>query len=323
MAILKNIYPAFLAVLLTGCYEEFTPDVDSTPVLCLNSLITAGEPVEVDVSRTWFFTDADAESDHSVPDARVAVYVNGVPAAAGYIAAEGDNIRIVAESAAYGRAEAEVTVPPAVPAESLTWEARATDRWTTELPGWDMVYTLSFDLDAELKLADPAGTDNYYHFNYSDYGDTDDDTRMRFWSGTFRYEAEPIFSEHIGQLDAVTGSDADGFTLFTDRQFAGKSYTLHLQFHNAVYDVKNQDFDDELLDCGLVFTLSSVSQSYYNLCCYRWQIENGLMGDLGDVGLGEPVWGYSNVSTGAGVVAAQTHTAYTIDLKNFLKEQMK
>ncbi len=40
MAILKRLYPLLLAAILSGCYETFTPDVDTTPVLCLNSLIT-------------------------------------------------------------------------------------------------------------------------------------------------------------------------------------------------------------------------------------------------------------------------------------------
>ncbi len=40
------------------------------------------------------------------------------------------------------------------------------------------------------------------------------------------------------------------------------------------------------------------------------------MVDLSDIGLAESKWGYgSNVSTGAGVVAAQSTSKYTIDLE--------
>lgn len=45
----------------------------------------------------------------------------------------------------------------------------------------------------------------------------------------------------------------------------------------------------------------------------------GILGDLSDIGLAESKWGYSNVSTGAGVVAAQSSSKFTIDLKEFLK----
>ena len=40
---------------------------------------------------------------------------------------------------------------------------------------------------------------------------------------------------------------------------------------------------------------------------------------MADIGFADPTWGYSNVSTGAGVVAAQSTTSVTIDLTEFLK----
>lgn len=65
--------------------------------------------------------------------------------------------------------------------------------------------------------------------------------------------------------------------------------------------------------------LNTVSKSYYNWAIYKWNADNGINGDLADIGLAESKWGYSNVSTGAGVVAAQSTSEVTIDLKNFLK----
>ncbi|MDE5850237.1 MAG: hypothetical protein K2H38_08860 [Muribaculaceae bacterium] len=41
------------------------------------------------------------------------------------------------------------------------------------------------------------------------------------------------------------------------------------------------------------------------------------------VGLSEPVWGYSNVSTGAGVVAAQSPATVKIDLSDFLLKALE
>ena len=52
-------------------------------------------------------------------------------------------------------------------------------------------------------------------------------------------------------------------------------------------------------------------------------MNNGTLTDLGDVGFGEPLWAYSNVSTGAGVVAAQTVTTSTIDLTDFIKQTIQ
>lgn len=51
-----------------------------------------------------------------------------------------------------------------------------------------------------------------------------------------------------------------------------------------------------------------------------WHRDYGSLEELGNIGLGDPIWGYSNVSTGAGVVAAQSYTTYKLSLRDFLKE---
>ncbi len=125
---------------------------------------------------------------------------------------------------------------------------------------------------------------------------------------------EPIFSEHISIFESIMGGDAEGFTFFSDRQFAGKSYTLHLQFDNCWYRYPK----DKTPDCKINMVISSVSPSYYSWANYVWQRDSGILPELSDYGLGDPVWGYSNVSTGAGVVAAQSHSVCTIDFTDFI-----
>ena len=100
MDILKTTLPLLTGLLLSGCYENFDPGVEATPVLCVNSLITAGEPVEVSVQRTWAYMGP--EGPFAVPDARVEVLVNGSEAPAGYLAREGDRIAITARSDSWG-----------------------------------------------------------------------------------------------------------------------------------------------------------------------------------------------------------------------------
>lgn len=68
--------------------------------------------------------------------------------------------------------------------------------------------------------------------------------------------------------------------------------------------------------------LTTVSKSYYNWAVYKWNVDEGITGDLSDIGLAESKWGYSNVSSGAGVVAAQASSKFTIDLKEFLKKTL-
>lgn len=331
MAILKHIYLIPLAIALTGCYENFTPDIETTPVLCINSLVTAGEPIEVSVSRTWLYN----EQKQDVKDAEVKVYANDELTNQDYLPKEGDKIRIVATSPTYGKAEAEVIVPVSTPIKSVTWEPYLQSVWNNPDEEYELNAGITFNLNIEMEISDPASTTDYYQFSYDSFynyrvdADNNDDDDFSasgpapcyLTTGTFKYEAEPIFSEHIGVFESIMGGNASNFTFFTDRQFSGKTYTLHIRLENANYRVSSV-YDPRLFDCGIELTLVSVSESYYNWANYVWQKNDGPMGDLIDIGLGNPMWGYSNVSTGAGVVAAQSKATYKLDLKDFIQQTL-
>lgn len=111
MAILRYIIPVLLSSVLAGCYEDFNPEIDTKPVLCLNSLITAGKPIDVQVTHTWIFNDEKSERNHDVPDASIVIFANERIVSSDYLPKEGDRIRIVADSQTYGTATAEVVVP--------------------------------------------------------------------------------------------------------------------------------------------------------------------------------------------------------------------
>ena len=321
MAILRYIIPILSVFLLTGCYEDFNPEIDTKPVLCLNSLITVGEPIEVDVTHTWMFNDEKSERDHDVKDAVVTILANGRIVGADYLPKEGDQIRIVAESPTYGTATAEVVVPYATPIEKIRVSPVVKNIWNDEEDffHYEMSTDITFNLNVEMDVNDPAETDNYYHFGYGCFG-SDTDGLSTLYIGQFEYNSEPIFKEHIGVFETVMGNDEDTeFVFFSDRQFSGKAYTLHLNFSDNSFHVKSQDYDESLLECGVNLYLTTVSKSYYNWAVYKWNVDEGITGDLSDIGLAESKWGYSNVSPGAGVVAAQSSSKFTIDLKEFLK----
>ncbi len=330
MAILRYIPLAVIApMLMTGCYEDFTPDVDTKPVLCLNSMITAGETIEVDVTRTWLYTDIDSWQNHDVDDAVVTVYVNGTAVDDEYRAQEGDRIRIVAESGPYGMAEAEVTVPRRIEIKPIVWNAELTERWSNTRPEWEMNADIRFNLSADITVCDRAEVADYYHYAAAVYyPGMDDDSgmlmgsRVDMYTGQLNYRAEPIFSEHTEVIDAINGSDPDGFTFFTDRQFAGSEYTLHIRYNNMGYNVRSMKYDEQLFDSGIHVVMSTVSGSFYDWENFVWHVNNGAVTDIGSTGLGDAVWGYSNVSTGAGVVAARTISVYRIDLSEFLEKSI-
>lgn len=316
MAILKKYIPLLVLPLLSGCEEVFTPDMPHTPVLCVNSLITVGEPIEVVVSKSRLYTDTSDKSE--IKDADLKIYANGVLQLDSYIPKEGDNIKIVAERASIGRGEADVQVPMSIPVPTAKWEAHDVSCWKSD----NDVVSVQFKLKINLRIEDSVG-ENYYKFSFNSGAQTNEDSddldasdNYGFEIGSFLYKMEPIFSEHIGIFESIMGGDADDFTFFSDRQFSGKSYTLNLQFDNCWFRYPT----GEMPECKVNLIINSVSPSYYNWANYVWQRDNGTLSDFSDYGLGDPIWGYSNVSSGAGVVAAQSKSVCTIDLIDFIRK---
>ncbi|MDE6239440.1 MAG: DUF4249 domain-containing protein [Muribaculaceae bacterium] len=330
MAILRYIISSLLLLSLVSCFEDFDPKIDVSPVLCINSLIKAGEPVDVKVTRSFLYTDTDY-NDRYVTDAVVNIYADGERVDAHYLPQEGDLIRIEVESEKYGSASAEVKVPHAVPVKSVKLTPSVINNW---FPGdGTMRGGVEYNLDLAVEIDDDPGADNYFKFDYAavepvadtNYGYDENGNviwveaaNAWYYPGMFNADREPIFGEHIGAFDSAMGGDSFGFTFFTDRQFSGRSYTLHLIYTGASYSVSSREWQDGLIDCGLNITLSTISRSFYDWANYRWQAESGVIGGLGEAGLADQIWGYSNVTTNAGVVAAQSSVTYTVSLRDFL-----
>lgn len=336
MAILKKTYSSLLSLLpllLTGCYEDFDPKIDTKPVLCLNSLITAGEPINVKVSRTWVYTDQAGSKDHSVGDATISIYANGMPVDTDYLPAEGDRIRIHASSPAYGEAEAEVTVPVATRISGIDYSTKVTDTWTLQKPGWGINADLQFDINITLLLKDSKDTDDYHLLTYDTFNpksnaiwedDQAESTRSSYQSYLYggSFEAlDPVFYQQLDPFeDVMNGSYHTMF--FSDHYYNGEEKPLTFGFSNCSFSLSGWDGDSTDLKCGWRFTLFSISESYYNWLAFDYQEGGIIFGDFTSMGLAEPIWGYSNVSTGAGVVAAQSSTTVTIDIQDFLQETL-
>lgn len=330
MGILKHIAAIALAICATGCYEDFYPKIDTEPVLCINSLITAGEPIEVELSHSWVYNDN--KGFHYVDDAVVTIYANDQPTDDDYLPAQGDVIRIVAESKKYGRAEATVTVPVAIPITKAEVTPTTVSTWRDE--GQAMTEYLNFNMRVALHIDDDGRTEDFFRLDYGcetptgyeDYEDIFSGSHQSYttlYMGDFEYEAEPIFKEHVGVFESVFGDSEEAFMLFSDKQFSGKDYTLNLQFHNCLFSVTAPEYDTDLYDAQLIFSLVSISRSYYDRLIYLWQRDSGALGDLGDLGFAQPMWGYSNVSTGAGVVAARSTYTVTLPLKDYIQSALQ
>ena len=335
MDILRKTIIATLPLLLTGCYEDFDPDIDVTPVLCINSLITAGEPIEVNVSRSWVYTDRAGEEDHSVKDAEVNIFANGKRIGPDYLPEEGDVIRIKAYSDKYGAAEAEVMIPYATPVAGMDVNPTVVRRSIRDRDEWGVTVDIDFNVAIDMTLPNNNNSARYFCLADNPFqpGDTDDseqeypdeNTRWStspsgvwFYEGSF-YCKGPFFTEHISTFDDMMDNVwLSEPIFFSDHQFSGTSQTLNIGYENGSLRISQWDRNPEMLECGYELTLYSISESYYKWMNYCWQNNESYIGDLIEFGLAEPIWGYSNVSTGAGVVAAQSYVKVTVDLKDFL-----
>ena len=333
MAILKKFLITILPLFLCGCYSEFEPKIDVTPVLCLNSLIKAGEPINVTVTHTWVYTDGDAYDNHDVPDAIVKIYANGILEDSDYIPKEGDLIRITAESDTYGFAEAEVKVPDPVIIKSIQWQPMLTNLSINEMDENQKYIDIKFDLKVEFEVTEQSAEDDFYILNYSTYfpsqedyypqTDSEIDTNPSSWIsiGDVQSNADKLFTD-VMKASHYHYWDGSGNFIMGGKQYQDNKFTLTINYSDCRYIASFIEWENELMDCGYLFSLRRISKSFMDLVRYESYYLDLGFGDLSDIGLADPIRGYSNVSTGAGVVATETSTDFNIIIKDFLKETL-
>ncbi|MDE6741935.1 MAG: DUF4249 domain-containing protein [Muribaculaceae bacterium] len=355
MAILKKTYIILLltamAVSLNSCYTEFDPHIDSTPVLCMNSIITPGDSIALFLTRTWSWTEGDEDKiDLNVRDAEVRMIVNGQFKetlthrvidnpdyffgpyhkrrecyVGEYRPESGDIIRLEAISPRYGNASAEVTVPYPVPIDRIEAQVQNCIAYgdTTGFP--TVANECRFDLNFKLLayFTDPSESTDYYDLRagYSPaYGNFDEDAygQPGYRYPSIDFSGEPLLTEHVSVLESVTG-DTYGYTVFSDRQINGVTYPLRITVNNYTFYYRNPIDLPGPKETGITVQLCHIDQPYYKHVISVWEGNDGITGALGGVGLASPVYPWSNVSTGAGVVATYAKSEMTIPIVHIIE----
>lgn len=350
MAILKKTYNilllATMAVSLNSCYTEFDPHIDSTPVLCMNSIITPGDSIALFLTRTWSWTEGEEDKiDLNVRDAEVRIIVNGefketmthrvidnpdyhfgpYPKqrecyVSEYRPESGDIIRLEAISSRYGNASAEVAVPYPVPIDRIEAQVQNCIAYgdTTGFP--TVADECRFDLNFKLLayFTDPSESTDYYDLGAGSSAAYDDFSEDAYGIPGYGYtlidfSGEPLLTEHVSVLESVTGNTY-GYTVFSDRQINGITYPLRLTVNNYTFFYRNPMDLQGPKETGVTVKLRHIDQPYYKHVISIWKGNDGITGTLGDVGLASPVYPWSNVSTGAGVVAAYAEASLTIPI---------
>ena len=62
---------------------------------------------------------------------------------------------------------------------------------------YEMLADVTFNLNIEMDINDPAENDNYYKFGYIGYSCPNNDGSPTLSMVQFEYDSEPIFKEHL------------------------------------------------------------------------------------------------------------------------------
>ena len=351
MAILRKIYflllISALAMSLPSCYENFEPDIESVPVLCMNSEITPGDSINVFLTRTWCWSEGRDESlDLDVTDADVRLIVNGeyketlrpgilqpshivypMPKErkcyqSQYRPKSGDEIRLEASSPKYGEAFAEVTVPYPVPIDRLEPQIQSFTALgdTTGFPAVANKCEFIMRFKLLVHFTDPGDSVNYYDLSVGPTRYVNYDNEAEAYLSSFfpDFSGEPLFTEHVSILESVI-ADTSGYTIFSDRQINGHSYPLRISYDNCSFYYRNPTNLEGPEEYGIKVSLRHVDPTYYKHVISVWEANDAIVGSLGGVGLAPAVYPYSNVSTKAGVVAAYAVSELTLPMVELIR----
>lgn len=292
---MKKILLLFLPLLtlLSGCTTNFDPKFNSTPVIVINAVAVDGEPVKASVTRSW--AAGIEKPDVQLPGATVTVAVNdGAPVLMTYdendqlfvseiIPAQGDRVRITASEQKYGAAEGASMVPQAVKISDWTRSYSIITDYDAMIGTSDgsIIYMKKIKFDYTVTFTDPADQVNYYMLSSNMECD------------------DPIMDENYSALDEIFET-WKSFYVFSDRQINGKSYTLSCRREIPMaYIPFDEDFKNRI-------RLYSISKEYYDYLLSLFKKYQGFNGSLEEIGLAEPYQIYTNVSSGAGIVGAES-----------------
>lgn len=343
----------------TACEKDFfSPDIDSKPRIYYICMIEAGEQIDATVCRTYPYETKEVTSELVlVTDASVELFVNGklketmkltLPETeeesetlpyyhADYVAQPGDVIKIVATHPTLGKVEGETEVPDYPNLKDVFCESKLdTDPYNNN---YFSAGTLS------VKFHDDRDLTNYYLLDVYTVSKA---VKYQGWDIgiiTFdRFGSDPIFQEHIAAFDQALESKSSRW-VFSDRKINGTDYTLKVNFEGwmaqlddmmtapkqstvkcsnplrntrAVISMGSADTGD---DTCVFVCLQNISASYYRFIMSK-EAEESFSGGLGEIGLADKSFLKSNLSTGAGLLAARAATMVPIPAQAFYPETL-
>lgn len=296
-----------------GCESDFDPDISEKPVVVINMLAEPGDRLSASVTHSWSHT-GNPFPDVTIDDAAVSYSVNGRhtgimvfnPATGDYKAdyrpEAGDEIEISVVSDKYGSATGRTYVPKQVKIDKWSFNPVEVTDYNGIVLGDTLSYLRRLNIEYSITFSDPAGEENYYMISGKSYYET---------GGGF--SSDPIISENNTPMDAIFSKNST-FVVFSDRSIDGQTYTLRYTCSYIPF-ISVTEFGERLTDR---IALCSISRDYYLYLLSIYKKYGDLNLNLEDMGLAEPKVIYSNVTTGAGIVAAQSSDTIVNDVHDIV-----
>ncbi len=255
---------------------------------------------------------------------------------------EREELKIVAKSKTYGEASASVVIPRKIEIEKISNNISEVEPYSYSVgytPDRDNIEGLRIGFNDSFKVTftDTPGVTNYYRilaeavnpakvssgeYLYDWLGEPEERYYFsKFFFNHLSNDMEPVLSEHLDVFDKMMGASTTWFSVFSDRQIEGKTYSLSLGLEYASIETDNPKELETLYNIGIRIRLMNISESYYNWFIYDWQQSESTVGNLAQIGVGNAVYPYSNVSTGAGIVAAFSESTKVLSYSGLLKEE--
>ncbi|MBQ8957374.1 MAG: DUF4249 domain-containing protein [Bacteroidales bacterium] len=331
-----SIITIVTALFLSSCEKEIEFNGKETdPKLVINSLVSAGEPVKANISKSYFFLDNNGTTQ-APDDVAASLYVNGSLIGEmtshfdtvwnngvwhydedgnpyhpyrlttiftnDYRPQIGDVVKITASANGYD--EVEGTTSPLPNAVTCTVVGSKITNWYSWGDDYgddnekDSVLHTDYNLEVTIEITDPnPGKTDFFRIS-ADRGSLYADDGMNYASYFAQYN-DPIFTSLTStDNDFVDFSDLNLTPegVFTDLLFDGKSYQLKIPFSVSI--VKYDDADPDFF--RIAFTVEHLSREYYNY------LNTCNQGDDFMQIWAEPIQTYSNVKNGYGLVGSRT-----------------
>ena len=321
----KLLYLAPLIYALTSCQKviEFNGPI-TDPMVVVNSLVSAGSPVKVTLSKSRFFLSSDTIFT-MIDTAAVSLFVNGemketlVHTSKGvfvgtYKPVAGDSVSLQVQVPGKNLINCSASIVPQVPVISidtttmLTGLKNAIFVVSGPKTGGALVFdtlgtTIGRKLKLVLKFNDNPAKQNFYRLvvytkTYSAINVTN--------NYTFSFDDIVSGNTNRDSIGPPSSLSTNKFNVFTDDLFNGKQYALKF----SVDDNKDIYFPGKtplITKRELYVDLQSISRDYYLYLQTRSNAKNNNF-------FSEPVQVFSNISGGTGIMGSYTSNIVKITL---------